>query len=258
MKLKFPGMEDLPRTTAGHAGVRPADRRLPEHRHQHTVAVRAPAEQADAVQRRADRAGPRRRRRPAVRPGDGGPKIEVSADGRVTVLEVATPYAAAATRPVQSLTELRDRPGAGRAGRHARRRVRRRRRRGRQRGLRRHIRQKLPLVMGFVLVLTFLVMTWTFRSVVVAAHLDRAQPALRGRRVRLLVLVFQDSWARGAARLHLDRGDRLLAAAVPLRGAVRAVDGLPRLRGQPDPGGRRRGLPNRERWRRHHRARPGW
>ena len=66
---------------------------------------------------------------------------------------------------------------------------------------------------------------------------DRAQPAVRRRRLRSAGLVFQHGWAR-AARLRRT-ADRLLAAAVPVRDPVRALDGLPRVHPDPDPRGLR-------------------
>jgi len=58
-----------------------------------------------------------------------------------------------------------------------------------------HVKQSLPLVVGFVLLLTFLVMAWTFRSVVVAATAIVLNMLSVGAAYGLLVLVFQHTWA---------------------------------------------------------------
>src|SRR5207248_2657042 len=59
----------------------------------------------------------------------------------------------------------------------------------------RHIADKLPIVIGFVLLLTFLVMAWTFRSVVVALTAIVLNMLSVGAAYGLLVLVFQHTWA---------------------------------------------------------------
>jgi RND superfamily putative drug exporter len=56
---------------------------------------------------------------------------------------------------------------------------------------------RLPLVVGFVLGLTFLLVLWTFRSVVVAATALGLNLLSVGAAYGLLVLVFQHTWAEG-------------------------------------------------------------
>src|SRR6185503_1422034 len=58
-----------------------------------------------------------------------------------------------------------------------------------------HVRGKLPIVVGFVLLLTFLVMAWSFRSLVVAATAIVLNLLSVGAAYGVLVLVFQHSWA---------------------------------------------------------------
>jgi len=60
-----------------------------------------------------------------------------------------------------------------------------------------HIWAKLPIVAAFVLALTFLVMAWTFRSVVVALTSIVLNLLSAGAAYGLLVLVFQSDWAEG-------------------------------------------------------------
>ncbi len=69
---------------------------------------------------------------------------------------------------------------------------------------------------------------------------DRAQPALRRGRVRRARARLPARLGEGAPRLRLHgRGDGV-AAGVPVRDPVRALDGLPRLHPEPDPRGLRR------------------
>jgi len=126
-----------------------------------------------------------------------GPEIQQSADGKVTTLEVATPFHTRTDEARESLDKLRGEylPEA-------------------MRGLSgveyavggdvagsvdyaAHIRSKLPLVMAFVLILTFLVMLLTFRSVVVALTAILLNLLSVAASYGLLVLVFQGTWAEG-------------------------------------------------------------
>ncbi|QDY06998.1 MMPL family transporter [Micromonospora sp. HM134] len=197
MKLKFPGMEDLPRTTPAMQAYDRLTAAFPSTGTSHTVAVRAPADQADQVRAALTGLAREAAADPLFAPVEAdGPKIEVSADRRVSVLEVATPYASRDDRAVRSLHELRDdllpaalrgipgveyAVGGGVAA---------------SEDYARHIREKLPLVMAFVLALTFLVMTWTFRSVVVALTSILLNLLSAGAAYGLLVLVFQGEWAQ--------------------------------------------------------------
>ncbi|MFI6255293.1 MMPL family transporter [Micromonospora zamorensis] len=198
MKLKFPGMEDLPRTTPAMQAYDRLTAAFPSTGTNHVVAVRAPAEQADRVRAALTELSTRAAGDPLFAPVEAdGPKIEVSADRRVSVLDVATPYASRDDRSVQSLkklradlvpAELRGIPGIEYAvgGSVAD-----------SEDYAAHVRQKLPLVMGFVLVLTFLVMVFTFRSVVIAASSIALNLLSAGAAYGLLVLIFQGEWAQG-------------------------------------------------------------
>ncbi|MGW1453326.1 MMPL family transporter, partial [Micromonospora sp. NPDC002411] len=198
MKLKFPGMEDLPRTTPAMQAYDRLTAAFPSTGTNHVVAVRAPAEQADRVRAALTDLSTRAAGDPLFAPVEAdGPKIEVSADRRVSVLDVATPYASRDDRSVQSLEKLREDlvpaglrgiPGIEYAvgGSVAD-----------SEDYAAHVRDKLPLVMGFVLVLTFLVMVFTFRSVVVAASSIALNLLSAGAAYGLLVLVFQGEWAEG-------------------------------------------------------------
>ncbi|WBB70460.1 MMPL family transporter [Micromonospora sp. WMMD812] len=196
MKLKFPGMEDLPRSTPAMQAYDRLTAAFPSNGTSHTVAVRAPAAEADRVRAALTDLAGRAGGDPLFAPVEAdGPKIQVSDDRRVSVLEVATPYASREDKAVDSLHRLRDdlapaelrgipgieyAVGGGVAA---------------SEDYAAHVRDKLPLVMGFVLVLTFLVMTLTFRSVVVAISSIVLNLLSAGAAYGLLVLVFQGGWA---------------------------------------------------------------
>ena len=71
------------------------------------------------------------------------------------------------------------------------------------------------------------------------AHGDRAQRPVRARRVRPAGARLPALLGRRPARVRVQRRDRRVAAAVPVRHPVRALDGLPRVRPEPHPRGRR-------------------
>ena len=103
------------------------------------------------------------------------------------------------------------------------------------------MRHGVPYVVGFVLALAFVLLLVAFRSIVVPLKAIVLNLLSVGASYGVLVLVFQHRWAQGAARLPLGRRDHLVAAAVPVRGAVRTVDGLPRVHPEPRArGGRQR------------------
>ncbi|MGW1181116.1 MMPL family transporter [Streptomyces drozdowiczii] len=125
------------------------------------------------------------------------PVVRTSADGRVTVLELAVPHPAPSDEAIASLDHLRDRyipvtvgelNGVDTAvsGDVAR-----------GRDYVHHEHGKLPLVIGFLLLLTFVTTAVAFRSAVigligVVLNLLSAAAALGA-----LVLVFQGTWAEG-------------------------------------------------------------
>ena len=85
----------------------------------------------------------------------------------------------------------------------------------------------------------FLLLLVAFRSIVVAAEGDPAEPALGGAAYGVLVAVFQWGWGENMLDFNSQRRHRLLAADVPVRDPVRALDGLPRVHPQPGPRGLR-------------------
>ncbi|MDG4802408.1 MMPL family transporter [Micromonospora sp. WMMD980] len=198
MKLKFPGAEDVPRSTPAMQAYDRLTAAFPSNGTSHTVAVRAPADQADRVRAALTSLAGRTATDPLFAPAEGdGPEIRVSADQRVSVLEVATPYASRSDGASRSLHELRGdlvpaaldgipgveyAVGGGVAA---------------SEDYADHIWAKLPVVAAFVLALTFLVMAWTFRSVVVALTAILLNLLSAGAAYGLLVLVFQSHWAEG-------------------------------------------------------------
>jgi RND superfamily putative drug exporter len=196
MTLKFPGTEDLPRDTAVMKAYDRLTAAFPSTGTSHQVAVRAPADQQSAVKAALDDLV-RRTKSDSLFAQDGLEQPRVSKDGTVTVLEVATPYEGGSQQARDSLTKLRKElmpetvgkvPGAQYAvGGFVAADV----------DYAAHTRAKLPLVIGFVLLLTMIVMMVTFRSVVVAVTAIGLNLLSAGAAYGVVTAVFQNTWAEG-------------------------------------------------------------
>ena len=97
----------------------------------------------------------------------------------------------------------------------------------------------IPLIFGFVLGLSFLLMLVAFHSIVIpikAIILNLLSTAAAYRRAGGRV---RERLVRRAARDHAERGHRELGPAVHLHDPVRPVDGLPPVHPDQDQGGPR-------------------
>jgi RND superfamily putative drug exporter len=198
MKLEFPGTEDLPRTTPAMQAYDRLTAAYPSNGTTHVVAVQAPAAEAGAVKAALVKLAGSAQGDPLFATLEAtGPKIDVSADRTVATLDLATPFSARSDEAADSLHELRQKlapaalggiPGAkyAVAGGVAE-----------NEDYAKHVWHTLPIVAGFVLVLTFLVMAWTFRSVVVALTSIGLNLLSASAAYGLMVLIFQHHWAEG-------------------------------------------------------------
>ena len=109
------------------------------------------------------------------------------------------------------------------------------------------MRDRAPLVIGFVLLLSFLLLLVTFRSLIVPIKAIVLNLLSVGAAYGILVAVFQHSWARGHPRVRERRRDRVVAPDLPLRRALRTLDGLPRVHPQPGARAVGAGRPDRRR-----------
>ncbi|KAB7848340.1 MMPL family transporter [Streptomyces mobaraensis] len=172
---------------------------FPELRVTHQVVVRAAADRSGEVAEQLRELGRRAR---ADRLFTGEPRLRTSADHRISVLSLSVPHLGNSGEARESLAHLRDAyvpatvgriPGAetgvtGDVARYA--------------DYPAHQRDRLPLVIGALLAVTFAMTLLAFRSVVLALvgvvlNLLSAASALG-----LLVLVFQGEWAEGLLDFH--------------------------------------------------------
>src|SRR5205814_1493175 len=194
MTLKLTGIQDVPRSTEVMQGYDRMTKAFPSTGTEHVVVVKAQPAQAPAVQAAlTDLAG-----RTATDPlfaHDQQPKVTVSPNGTVSMLDIGTPTVPGTADANRSLDRLRTDLVPATVGKVP----------GVQYAVTgeiagttdysNHVKEKLPLVVGFVLLLTFLVMAWTFRSVVVALTAIVLNMLSVGAAYGLLVVVFQHTWA---------------------------------------------------------------
>ncbi|MHA4814449.1 MMPL family transporter [Streptomyces aculeolatus] len=196
MKLVDPGKDTFSRDIPAMQTYDRLTAAFPELKVQHEVVARAAAERAPEVRRALAELGRRASGDPLfVR--DAEPAVRTSPDGRTSVLVLSVPHFANSGPAQDSLRHLRDDHLPATVGRLA----------GVETAVSGDVargadyvedeRGKLPLVVGALLLLTFVMTVFAFRSVVigllgVALNLLSAAAALGA-----LVVVFQGSWAEG-------------------------------------------------------------
>ena len=94
-----------------------------------------------------------------------------------------------------------------------------------------------PLVFGFVLLFAFLLLLVAFRSIVVALKAILLNLLSVAAAYGMLVAIFQWGWGENLLDFNSHGRHRVVAADVPVRDPVRALDGLPRVHPEPDPRG---------------------
>ncbi|GAA4993351.1 MMPL family transporter [Actinopolymorpha pittospori] len=194
LRLTDMGRETHPRVIPAMQTYDRLNQAFPELKAVHQVVVRAnPDQTAEVTSALRDLA-----RRAKTDPDLAGTaEVRTSADHRISMLELAVPHYVSTEAALTSLQRVRDTyvpatlgkvPGAqiavtGDVARYA--------------DYPEHQKQKLPLIIGALLLATFAMTVWAFRSVVlglvgVVLNLLSAAASLG-----LLVLVFQGRWAQG-------------------------------------------------------------
>lgn len=196
MKLVDPGKDTFSRDIPAMQVYDRLTESFPELLVKHEVVARsAPGRAAQVRQAMADLG--RRAQADPLFAGDAEPRVRTSADGRISVLELAVPFPAPSSEAIASLTHIRqdhlpatlgELPGVetGVSGDVAR-----------GRDYVDHENSKLPLVIGFLLLVTFLMTVWAFRSVVIGVIGVVLNLLSAGASLGLLVLFFQGTWAEG-------------------------------------------------------------
>ena len=212
MKLKSSGAEDLPRTIPVIQAYDRLTAAFPSEGTTHVVAVRAEPGEAARVRTELTDLSNRTQNDPLFAKVTA-PVVKVSKDQRITTLEIPTPYAPGTPDGKRSLAELRDTLVPATIGTVG----------GAEYAVggdiahdedyAKNLKDRMPLVIGFVLLLTFLIMAWTFRSLVVAATAMLLNSLSAAAAFGTMTLVFQHSWAEGILDFH---STGALVAWIPL------------------------------------------
>lgn len=166
----------------------------PELKAMHQVVVRADAERTEEVAAELRRLADRARADAAV---TGTPVLRSSPDGRITLLELKVPHLISSDTSMASLKSLRETHIPATVGRLPGTETAVTGDIARSQDYPAHQKQKLPLIIAALLLVTFAMTVWAFRSVVlglvgIALNLLSAAASLG-----VLVLVFQYEWAEG-------------------------------------------------------------
>jgi RND superfamily putative drug exporter len=201
LKLKSSTDDDLPRAIPVMRSYDRLTAAFPGEGVHHLVAVRAEPAKAAQVRDRLTELYDRTREDPlyaSVAP----PHIEVSADHRVTLLDVPTRQKPGTDGATRSLEELRTSLVPAAVGSVA----------GADAAVggpiawdvdyTNNLSDRMPVVIGFVLLLTFVIMLVTFRSVAIALTSLLLNLLSAAAAFGTLVLVFQHSWAEGILDFH--------------------------------------------------------
>jgi RND superfamily putative drug exporter len=196
MRTRLLGTADLPRSIPIVASFDRLTTAFPSEGDSHLVAVEAPASAAPAV-RAALLDLDRRAGADRLFAVDGPADVRASADGRVHLLEVPTPYAPGTDEARHGLTALRGTLVPQTVGQVTGAEVAVGGSTAASADFSHSLSSRLPWVFAFVLTLTFGLMLWAFRSPVIAATAIVLNLLSVGAAYGLLVLVFQHHWAEG-------------------------------------------------------------
>ena len=212
LKLKSTGVDDLPRTIPVMRSYDRLTAAFPSEGDNHQVAVRAEPGQADQVRGQLTALYDRTRDDPLYA-SVADPAIRVSDDGRVLLLDVPTRQRPGTEGATRSLEKLRTELVPGTVGTVS----------GAQHAVggsiasdvdyTRNLSDKMPIVIGFVLLLTFLIMLVTFRSLAIALTALLLNMLSAAAAFGTLVLVFQRTWAEGMLNFH---SNGAIVAWIPL------------------------------------------
>lgn len=196
LKLVDPGKDTFSRDIPAMQVYDRLTAAFPELLVKHEVVARSTPEQAPEVRKALTELGRTAQADPFFA-RTGEPVVRTSADGRISVLELAVPHPAPSDEAIASLEHLRHRYIPATVGELTAVVTAVSGDVARGQDYVHHERGKLPLVIGFLLLLTFVTTAMVFRSVIVGLlgvvlNLLSAAAALGA-----LVLVFQGTWAEG-------------------------------------------------------------
>jgi putative drug exporter of the RND superfamily len=196
MTLNAPSEADLPRSIPIMQSYDRMTEAFPSTGASHQIAVRVPAEQTDAARRAVDELLDRM----AADEGfahDRPAEVTEAAGGRILLVSAAIPHDGGSAEADRSLATLRTELLPTTVGTVAGAEFAVSGQTAGENDFVDTMSDALPWVIGFVLLLTFLVMLWAFRAPVIALSAIGLNLLSAGAAYGVLVLVFQNTWAEG-------------------------------------------------------------
>ncbi|TDV52063.1 MMPL family transporter [Actinophytocola oryzae] len=196
MTLNSPGEADLPRSIPIMRSYDRMTEAFPSTGASHQIAVRVPADQTAQGRAAVDDL----LRRIAADPGfahDRPPTVTPAKDGRIYLISAGIPFDGASAEADQSLARLRGTLVPATIGTVSGAEFAVSGQTAGENDFVASMTDALPWVIGFVLLLTFLVMLWAFRAPVIALSAIGLNLLSAGAAYGVLVLVFQNTWAEG-------------------------------------------------------------
>ncbi|MDI2126591.1 MMPL family transporter [Yinghuangia seranimata] len=197
MKLQNTGIDDFPRSMPMMQTYDRMTAAFPNKHVSSEIYVVAPAgrnaEARAALEQAVARTGTSALFTHDTQPAD----IKASADGRAFRAKVTAPFGSTSKQAKDALKELRDTILPQTVGKVSGAEFAVAGETADNLDYAQHVKDKLPLVIGFVLLLTFVMMAFTFRSVVVALTAIAINLLSAMAAFGLLVAVFQHTWAEG-------------------------------------------------------------
>lgn len=205
LKLIDPGRDTFSRDIRAMQVYDRLTESFPELFVTHEVVTRSTPEQAAQVKQALVDLGRRAQSDPLFTPGPKNPRnqenpepaVRTSADGRISVLELSVSHPAPSAEAIESLVHLRQDHIPATVGGLSGVETAVSGDVARGRDYVTHESDKLPLVLGFLLLMTFLMSVWAFRSVVIGVIGVVLNLLSAGASLGMLVLVFQGTWAEG-------------------------------------------------------------
>ncbi|MFE5661112.1 MMPL family transporter [Streptomyces sp. NPDC056517] len=194
LKLIDPGKDTFSRDIPAMQVYDRLNAAFPELLVKHEVVARSTPDRAPEVRHALADLGRRAQADPLFA-GNAVPEVRTSADGRISVLELAVPFPAPSAEATESLGHLRKDYLPATVGKLS----------GVETGVSgdvargadyvHHENSKLPPVIGFLLLVTFVMTVWAFRSVVIGLIGVVLNLLSAGASLGLLVVFFQGTWA---------------------------------------------------------------
>ncbi|MGC0422448.1 MMPL family transporter [Embleya sp. AB8] len=200
MKLQNTSVDDFPRSMSTMQTYDRMTAAFPSKHSPYNVVALAQAGKEKETRAALDKAIAQTRNNPLFT--HDPVEVLVSKDGRAFKFDVTTPHISSSKEAKDALNQLRDSVLPQTVGKVSGAEFAVAGETAGNKDFAAHVKDKLPLVIGFVLLLTFVMMSVTFRSVVVALTAIAINLLSALASFGFLVVVFQHTWAEGILDFH--------------------------------------------------------